>query len=75
MTMQTVSLARWLRLGILALGAAIIVFPYVFMLSAALKPPEDVFSASLSLWPAHFAAYENFSKALTRIPMMKTTTR
>ena len=32
MTMQTVSLARCLRLGILALGAAIIVFPYVFML-------------------------------------------
>jgi len=71
MTLQTLSFSRVLRLGLLALGAAIIVFPYVFMLSASLKPPEDVFSASLSLWPQHLAAYENFTKALTRIPMLR----
>jgi multiple sugar transport system permease protein len=64
-------LIRFVRLGVLALGAAIILFPYVFMISASLKPPEDVFSASLSLWPEHFSAYENYSKALTRIPMLR----
>jgi multiple sugar transport system permease protein len=64
-------LVRLVRLGVLAFGAAIILFPYVFMISASLKPPEDVFSASLSLWPEHFSAYENYSKALTRIPMLR----
>jgi multiple sugar transport system permease protein len=65
------TLVRLLRFGFLAVGAAIILFPYVFMISASLKPPEDVFSASLSLWPEHFSAYENYSKALTRIPMVR----
>ncbi len=71
MTMQGFSLLRMLRLGILGLGAGIVLFPYVFMLSASLKPPADVFSASLSLWPEHFTAYENYTKALTRIPMAR----
>jgi len=71
MMTQSSTLVRLLRFGFLAVGAAIILFPYVFMISASLKPPEDVFSASLSLWPEHFSAYENYSKALTRIPMLR----
>ncbi len=57
------------RLAVLGLAAALILFPFVFMLSASLKPQAEVFSAGLSLWPAHWAAVENYTKALTRIPM------
>lgn len=60
---------RALRLLVLGLGAAVVLFPFVFMLSTSLKPQSEVFSSGLALVPVNWAAVENYTKAFTRIPM------
>jgi multiple sugar transport system permease protein len=62
---------RAMRLGLLACGALVIVFPFVFMVSTSLKPQSEVFSSGLALIPQKWAFVENYSKALTRIPMLR----
>ena len=60
---------RIIRLALLSLGALVFVAPYLWMLSVALKPQDEIFSSSLSLLPHRWALVENFTKALTRVPM------
>ena len=60
---------RMLRLLALAAGAVIVLFPFLFMLSTSFKPQSEVFSAGLALVPTHWAIVENYTKAITRIPM------
>jgi len=62
-------LLRGLRLLVLTLGAGVILFPFIFMISTSFKPQAEVFSAGLSLIPTGSAALDNYTKALTRIPM------
>ncbi|RVU21175.1 carbohydrate ABC transporter permease [Methylobacterium oryzihabitans] len=62
---------RLARLAILGLGAAVVLYPYLWMISASLKPQTEIFSASLSLWPTQWFAAENYGKAMTRIPMLR----
>lgn len=62
---------RVARLAVLGLGAALVLFPYLWMLSASLKAQTEIFSDSLALWPARLFAAENYAKALTRIPMAR----
>ena len=60
---------RVVRLALLSLGALVFVAPYLWMLSVALKPQDEIFSSSLSLLPHRWALVENVTKALTRVPM------
>jgi multiple sugar transport system permease protein len=46
-------------------------FPYLWMIATAMKPASEVFSSGLSLIPSNWSAAENFSKAMTRIPMAR----
>ncbi len=62
-------MSRLFRLVILSFGAALVLFPFVFMVSTSLKPQAEVFSSSLTLIPEHWGAAENYWKAITRIPM------
>jgi len=71
MISRTWNLARVLRLAILSAGALVFLAPYVWMLSTAMKPREEIFSSSLALIPERWAAVENFSKAFTRVPMLQ----
>ncbi len=71
MTLQAWTLARALRLAILSVGALVFLAPYVWMLSTAMKPREEIFSSSLTLIPERLAVVENFSKAFTRVPMLQ----
>jgi multiple sugar transport system permease protein len=71
MTPQAWTLARALRLAILSAGALVFLAPYVWMLSTAMKPREEIFSSSLALTPERWAVVENFSKAFTRVPMLQ----
>jgi multiple sugar transport system permease protein len=71
MTLQAWTLARALRLAILSVGALVFLAPYVWMLSTAMKPREEIFSSSLTLIPERWAVVENFSKAFTRVPMLQ----
>jgi multiple sugar transport system permease protein len=60
---------RVARFALLSLGAFIFIAPYLWMLSVALKPQDEIFSSSLSLLPHRWAVVDNFAKALTRVPM------
>ena len=71
MISRTWNLARAVRLAILSAGALVFLAPYVWMLSTAMKPREEIFSSSLALIPERWAAVENFSKAFTRVPMLQ----
>ncbi|WP_414475312.1 carbohydrate ABC transporter permease [Microvirga sp. M2] len=71
MTARSWTSGRALRLAILSAGAVAFLAPYVWMLSTAMKPREEIFSSSLSLIPEHWAIAENFSKAFTRVPMLQ----
>jgi len=59
------------RLGVLGIAALLVLSPYLFMLSASVKPGGEIFQASLNLWPQHFYALENYRKALTAVPLMR----
>mgnify|MGYP001765240575 FL=1 len=61
--------ARIARLVVLGLGAAFVLFPYVWMVATSLKPQAEVFSSGLRLLPEHSAILTNYGKALGRIPM------
>jgi multiple sugar transport system permease protein len=58
-----------LRRLLLSVGALVMLAPYVFMVSASLKSRSEIFSAGLDLLPTHWSMVENYTKAVTRIPM------
>lgn len=59
------------RLALLTLAALVVLSPYVFMLSASLKPGGEIFQSSLTLWPHRFHGWENYRKALTQVPLLR----
>ncbi len=59
------------RLALLTLAALLVLAPYLFMLSASVKPGGEIFQASLELWPRHFYGVENYRKALTAVPLLR----
>jgi multiple sugar transport system permease protein len=67
----TLTFGRVARFALLALGAAIMLFPYLWMIATAMKPASEVFSSGLSLLPSKWSVVENFTKAMTRIPMAR----
>ena len=71
MTTASTHWMRLLRLMILGLGALLMLFPFFFMISTSFKPQSEVFSAALSLIPQQWAIIANYSKAMTRIPMLQ----
>ncbi len=59
------------RLVLLSAASLIVLAPYVFMLSASLKPGGEIFQASLNLIPGRFYGVENYTKALTAVPLLR----
>jgi multiple sugar transport system permease protein len=59
----------WPRLLLLALLALLVLAPYVWMFAVSLKPRSEVFSASLSLIPREFAAWQNYGRVLAEVPV------
>ncbi len=59
------------RLLLLTLAALVVLSPYVFMLSASVKPGGEIFQSSLNLWPQRFYGWENYRKALTAVPLLR----
>ena len=62
-------MGTFVRRLLLGAGALVMLAPYLFMVSASLKSRSEIFSAGLDLLPTHWAMVENYTKALTRIPM------
>ncbi|MEO8741289.1 MAG: carbohydrate ABC transporter permease [Casimicrobiaceae bacterium] len=69
------ALRRFLSLllvhGFLLTGAAFVLLPFVWMLVTSIKPPDEIFTATLRLWPRHFSAVENYQRALTSAPLLR----
>lgn len=59
------------RLLLLGIGALVVLAPYLWMLSASLKPGGEIFRDSLALWPERFYALENYGKALGDVPLLR----
>jgi multiple sugar transport system permease protein len=57
--------------GFLLAGAAFVLLPFVWMLVTSIKPPDEIFTATLRLWPRHFNAVENYGRALTAAPLLR----
>ena len=61
--------AAILRHAVLLVTAAVVLVPFVWMVSLSLKPPGEIFRASFSVLPEHWYAVENYTKALTTAPL------
>jgi multiple sugar transport system permease protein len=57
------------RLTLLTVLAAIMLAPYIWMLAVSVKPPSEVFTGSLSLFPKQFAAAQNYGKVFEQVPV------
>jgi multiple sugar transport system permease protein len=70
---------HWLRRGLsqlvvhgfLLAGAVFMLLPFVWMLITSIKPPDEIFNATMSLWPKHFYGVENYRFALTSAPLLR----
>ncbi len=58
-----------LRRLVLTAGALVVLGPYLWMVSASFKSRSEIFGAQLDLLPHQWAAVENYTRAVTRIPM------
>jgi len=58
------------RLVSLGLVGLLLLMPYIWMVSASLKPLDELFRASLSLWPERFHAVENYSRVFSQVPVL-----
>ncbi|QRM32383.1 carbohydrate ABC transporter permease [Microvirga sp. VF16] len=57
------------RHAALLITGALILIPFVWMVSLSIKPPGEIFRASFSFWPQQFYGIENYTKALTSSPL------
>lgn len=58
--------ARWVVLGLLGL---IFLMPYIWMVSASLKPLDEIFRASLNLIPQGGGTLSNYARVLSEVPV------
>lgn len=52
-------------------GAAIFLAPFVWMVLTSVKPADEIFSRELSLLPHKLALVENYTLALTKVPLLR----
>jgi multiple sugar transport system permease protein len=57
------------RHAALILTGTLILIPFLWMVSLSLKPPGEIFRGSFSVFPQHWYAVENYTKALTAAPL------
>jgi len=63
--------ARILRHVVLMTLAVVIVAPFVWMVLCSFKTQSEILSAEIRLIPHTWAAVENYTAALTRVPMLR----
>ncbi|MCW1412983.1 carbohydrate ABC transporter permease [Rhizobium sp. 1AS11] len=61
--------AAIIRHAVLLITGALILVPFVWMVSLSIKPPGEIFRATFSFWPEQFYGLENYTKALTSSPL------
>lgn len=58
---------HWLAYPLLLIGAAIFLYPFVWMFSTSLRSLEEVARSGMNLWPEHWR-WSNYVDALTAMP-------
>lgn len=64
-------LLRSVRHLVLMAGAVIFLMPFIWMVLTSLKPADEIFSRELSLLPSRLALVENYTLALTKVPLLR----
>ncbi len=59
------------RLALLSVLGLLMLAPYIWMLSASLKPTDEIFRANLALIPERWAAWENYSRVFAQVPVAR----
>ena len=59
------------RHAILLATAAFVLMPFVWMVSLSIKPPSELFQSRLALFPQTFYGVENYTEALTSVPLVR----
>ena len=67
---RRLSPAALLRHAVLLTGAAVILAPFVWMISTSIKPPDEILSAELKFWPDRFFGVENYRSAFRDTPLL-----
>lgn len=62
---------RLFRHVVLLAGSAVFLLPFVWMLSTSLKPADEIFRDGFHLLPQQWAAAENYTRALTQVPLLR----
>ncbi len=56
---------------LLMTGALVFLAPFIWMVLTSLKPVDEVFTRELTLLPTRLALVENYTEALTRVPLLR----
>ena len=59
------------RHAALLISGALVLVPFVWMTSLAVKPPEEIFQGTFSLLPERWFAVENYTKAVKAAPFAR----
>ncbi|MDB5376001.1 MAG: sugar transporter permease, partial [Rubritepida sp.] len=59
------------RLALLSVLGLLMLAPYIWMLSASLKPTDEIFRANLALIPERWAAWENYGRVFAQVPVAR----
>ena len=57
--------------GVLIAGALFMLAPFIWMLVTSIKPPAEIFSAEIALWPKQFYGVENYRFAMEKAPLLR----
>lgn len=57
--------------GVLVAGALFMLAPFIWMLVTSIKPPAEIFSAEIALWPKQFYGVENYRFAMEKAPLLR----
>ncbi|MEM7597028.1 MAG: carbohydrate ABC transporter permease [Pseudomonadota bacterium] len=64
------SLSRFVTTVLLFLGAWVMVFPFIWMISSSLKPTDEVYDSDFSIIPKTFKGWENYYGVLFDQPYL-----
>ncbi|MCP9628355.1 carbohydrate ABC transporter permease [Rhodopseudomonas palustris] len=70
---RAIKLSPWplLRHVVLLAGALVVLAPFIWMLSTASKPADEIYSSELHLIPHHFALWENLQEAFAKADLWR----
>lgn len=63
-------LFRGFRHLVLLAGALVFLAPFVWMVLTSFKPADEIFAREIALLPTRWALVENYTEALTKVPLL-----